>query len=116
MKHHFIALIILVAAASSSLQAGNDSSKEPIVGRWRWGKNITIISGNGKAFMYAPGWSGMHGQWKLESAGNTERKYVINWEGGLWIDKVFISGDGKHLHGTNQKHHKVSATRAVEMK
>lgn len=91
------------------------SSSDPIVGRWRWkGNKITVLSADGKAFMYSPGWAGMHGTWKLEDPRGLERKYVITWEGGLHIDSMRLTADHERLHGQDKGHHLLKAERLAK--
>jgi len=103
MKHLTLPSVLLaltLLSITSAFAAGAD----PVVSRWNWGgPSVVQIWSNGRAH-WQMGAMTMDGQWTLASHGSAghERKYVITWNGGQWIDSVTMSPDHQHLYGRNQ--------------
>jgi hypothetical protein len=78
-----------------------------IVGRWKFGGDIWVISANGKCHRSHPNF-GEGGAWKALNAGSPA-KYEINWSGGRAIDTVYYSaGQDKILSkDKNGKYHPI---------
>ena len=95
------ALLLLVSVAGQESQPKcND-----IVGKWKWfvGPELSISADHS----FTNGENS--GSWKLTNA--TERKYMLTWDVGGFVDEVTLSADGRKLAGTNNQKNNVSGER-----
>jgi hypothetical protein len=104
-----LAAVLLLAvgfANSASAKAG-----DPFAGQWLWADGVTVeLSEVGQARLRTAAF-GLEGKWTFASSENGERKYLVNWQGGQFIDSLTLSSDSRHLFGQNQIGVKITATR-----
>jgi hypothetical protein len=90
----------------------SDSGKDPICGKWLYhGQYTATISSDGTT-SYP---NGLKGTWRYLETSNGERKYQIDWKGGLYIEMFTLSKDGNTLDGINKQGAPIRAVR-VEKK
>jgi hypothetical protein len=79
---------------------------DDVVGNWKWfvGPQLTIKADH----TFSNGENS--GNWELKNA--SERKYILRWDVGGFVDEVTLSADGKKLVGTNNNKNSVSGERA----
>jgi len=98
--------ILGVMAALATLSRAEDTAlNDPIVGRWRWHNNtILAIRGDGTV-----GWNLGNGKgtWKCASPNQDPRKYLLDWERGLYVETLYLKKHGNRLTGHDQFGHHV---------
>ncbi len=83
---------------------GGGSSCGRITGRWTWFTGDKVMIAPGGSFRAV---SGMTGTWSCSGS-----MAVLHWNAlGNGIDRLHISGDGKHLNGSNQYGIPISGSR-----
>jgi serine/threonine protein kinase len=88
------AIFLFPIVQRQELPAGDE--QDPILGKWNWftGEVQEILPG-GK--IKGRPWA----CWKV--ADPVERRYVISWNNGLYVDALFLSDDGMSLRGKNNE-------------
>lgn len=77
-----------------------------LVGKWRWMDNQVVTVGADFAFTAG---NGRKGTWKLKD--KTPRTYILTWDGGVFVDELTLSADGKKVIGRNNKDKKIKGDR-----
>ena len=98
------ALEVIDTAAGGGSSAGGNRC-QLVTGTWRWFNHVDVTLGKGTASST----KGDSGTWTCvdSRAGTIE----LSWNGGVWIDTLTLSADGKSLSGTNQHGGSVGASR-----
>ena len=103
---------LLLFAAAMPLFA-TTKPVDPIVGRWFWGENYTVI-------FYADGTcivenDGTKGKWEYLKNPEIERKYGLTWDQGRLLNRMTIAQDGKSAQVLDQiKEKKFKARKSAE--
>jgi hypothetical protein len=88
---------IATPGAPAPQTASAAASDDPIVGRWKVGQNIWVLSANGHAARSRPGFR-EQGQWKCTGTG-TPPTYEFNWGGGREVESLHLSTQRDKLLG-----------------
>jgi hypothetical protein len=110
-------LVLLTALLLTFYQFGLGADrptppKDPIAGEWIFhGAKRVLIRDDGNA-KYEK--SGMSGVWRYLKNPETERKYEIIWDKGIYIDHFRLSADSKILEGKDKTGKPIHAERAIE--
>ncbi|WP_027723281.1 hypothetical protein [Maridesulfovibrio zosterae] len=83
--------------------ASDEGVCDLIVGKWKWFTNSVV------EFQHGGRMPGNGNYWKCVDS--NQRKFVVNWGNGKWIDNLILSQDGNRLDGKNQIGNKVWGTR-----
>jgi hypothetical protein len=89
--------------------AAPKEAPDPLIGRWRWTDRQIVECRADQTFAVEPTKRG--GTWKLVPDKAAERKYVLTWDGGLFVDRLTMSRDEKELKGENQDGKKIRAAK-----
>ena len=98
--------LILALLIATSLFAQQSQPKcNDIIGEWKWfvGPQLTFSADHS----FTNGENS--GSWELTNA--SQRKYILRWDVGGFVDEVILSTDGKKLTGTNNQKNTVSGER-----
>jgi hypothetical protein len=99
-------MFLLIGVVSG---AAPKEAPDPLIGRWRWTDRQIVECRADQTFTVEPTKRG--GTWKLVPDKAAERKYVLTWDGGLFVDRLTMSRDEKELKGENQEGKKIRASK-----
>ena len=98
-------LVVALLLISPFINQDSQPKCDDIVGNWKWfvGPQLTIKADH----TFSNGENS--GNWESKNA--PERRYVLRWDVGGFVDEVTLSADGKKLAGTNNNKNGVSGER-----
>jgi hypothetical protein len=102
-----IALAVSTVSLSAQIPTPRATQSDPIVGEWRY-FNSTLVQMTEDGQAVGPK---NRGTWEFLNNKETERKYIIKWDVGLFIDYLTLSRDGKRLSGKSAKGDRIFADR-----
>ena len=81
-----------------------------VLGEWLWfNGGLITFNADGSVDGKHPVLPGNHGTWSCSDPG--QRRFVIRWRDGGWINQLQLSTDGNRLDGSNQEGTRVSGRR-----
>lgn len=82
---------------------------DPIVGRWRWHTGVgCVFKADGAVIMEK---RKQTGKWVCVNPRSTPRKYIVNWNNGVNVDRFFLEKNATFLSGVGQKGDKIKEFR-----
>jgi hypothetical protein len=106
--YSFLCFILTLGSLSLAAFTESDSKKDPITGKWLYHDKYTATISPDGTTSYP---NGLKGTWRYLQTRDGERKYEIDWKGGLYIEMFSLSKDRNTLDGTNKNGEHIRAVR-----
>ena len=88
-----VGVLLLALSLASQLHADAQQA-DPLVGKWFWWNGGTaIFHEDGTCELEK---DTLKGTWQYLHNPENERKYLLNWDHGRFLNRLVLSGDGKN--------------------